>query len=121
MNTISSSATRTAREQRWVNEQALFNASGLTAREFCKRHSISPSTFYKRRSSIRELGDYLPYVAPPELPHTAGFIDAGLLATSKGVKSTAAPFIFNDEASATSLELRIDLGAGVVLTLTARR
>ena len=44
MSTISLNATRTIREQRLENEQALFKASGLTVREFCRRHNTSPSS-----------------------------------------------------------------------------
>jgi hypothetical protein len=72
---------------------------------------------------------------PPELPNTAGFIDAGLLKKSKtkkvsGVKArvqtvealtTLADLTTGPTAlTPTALELRIDLGAGVVLTLTRR-
>jgi hypothetical protein len=73
-------------------------------------------------------------VAPPELPNTAGFIDAGVLKKSKtkkagGVKARAQTVevltALADSTTAsttaltpTALELRIDLGAGVVLTLT---
>jgi hypothetical protein len=87
MNTISLNPTRTAREQRFENEQELFKASGLTVREFCRRHNISPSGFYSRRANSADVGARAPLVAPPELPSTAGFIDAGVLKKSKTKKS----------------------------------
>ena len=139
MNTISLNPTRTAREQRFENEQALFKASGLTVREFCRRHNISPSGFYSRRANSADVGARAPLVAPPELPNTAGFIDAGLLKKSKATKvggvkaraqtvevltaladSTTASTTTPTALTPTALELRIDLGAGVVLTLTRR-
>jgi hypothetical protein len=131
MSTISLNPTRTVREQRFESEQALFKASGLTVREFCQRHNISPSGFYSRRANSADVGASSPLVTPPELPHTAGFIDAGLLKKSKtkkvsGVKSraqtvealtasadsTTGPTTVPTALTPTALELRIDLGAG---------
>jgi hypothetical protein len=139
VSTISLNPTRTARKQRFENEQELFKASGLTVREFCRRHNISPSGFYSRRANSVEIGARVPLIAPPELLNTAGFIDAGLLKKSKtkkvsGVKaraqtaqaltaladSTTASTTASTALTPTALELRIDLGAGVVLTLTRR-
>ena len=52
MSTISLNPTRTTREQRFESEQESFKASGLTVREFCRLHNISPSGFYSRRASV---------------------------------------------------------------------
>jgi hypothetical protein len=135
MSTISLNPTRTTREQRFESEQELYKASGLTVREFCRRHNISPSGFYSRRANSADVCARAPLVVPPELPNTAGFIDAGLLKKSKtkkvsGVKArvqtvealtTLADLTTGPTAlTPTALELRIDLGAGVVLTLTRR-
>jgi hypothetical protein len=135
MSTISLNPTRTTREQRFESEQELYKESGLTVREFCRRHNISPSGFYSRRANSVDVGARVPLIAPPELPNTAGFIDAGLLKKSKtkkvsGVKTraqtvealtTSADSTTGPTAlTPTALELRIDLGAGVVLTLTRR-
>jgi hypothetical protein len=78
MSTISLNATPTPYEQRFENEQALFKASGLTVREFCLRHNITPSGFYSRRANSVDVGARLLLITP-ELANTAGFIDAGLL------------------------------------------
>jgi hypothetical protein len=86
MSTISLNPTRTAREQRFESEQELYKASGLTVREFCRRHNISPSGFYSRRANSADVGARAPLIAPLELPNTAGFIDAGLLKKSKAKK-----------------------------------
>ena len=131
MSTISLNPTRMAREQRFESEQGLFKASGLTVREFCRRHNISPSGFYSRRANITniaEVGALASLITSPELINTAGFIDAGLLKKSKpkkvgGVKANAQITEASTASTAltpTALELRIDLGAGVVLTLTRR-
>ena len=36
----------TPRQQAWLEEQQQFVSSGLSAREFCKLHQLSTSTFY---------------------------------------------------------------------------
>ena len=123
MSTISLNPTRTVREQRFESEQELFKASGLTVREFCRRHNISPSGFYSRRANSVDFGARVPLITPPELANTASFIDAGLLKKSKAtkvgdVKARAQKAEALTHLTPTALELRIDLGAGVVLTLT---
>jgi hypothetical protein len=125
MSTISLNPTRTVREQRFESEQELFKASGLTVREFCRRHNISPSGFYSRRANSVDFGARVPLITPPELANTASFIDAGLLKKSKAtkvgdVKARAQTTEALTPLTPTALELRIDLGAGVVLTLTRR-
>jgi hypothetical protein len=87
MSKISLNPTRTTREQRFENERELFKASGLTVCEFCRRHNISPSGFCSRHANSVDVGARVPLVAQPELPHTAGFIDAGLLKKSKPTKA----------------------------------
>ena len=137
------------RKQHWVSEQARFEASGLTVREFCRQNSLGVSAFYQRRAKLRALG-YLGIRSnraakarpSPLMPATsAGFIDAGVLGVGQSVSSndvdtqvdtkqapssavsvamapTVAPTDLNDQHLA--LELRLDLGLGVVLTLTRR-
>jgi hypothetical protein len=127
MSTISLNPTRTAREQRFESEQELYKASGLTVREFCRRHNISPSGFYSRRANSVDVGARAPLITPPELANTASFIDAGLLKKSKAKKvvglkaraqsaealTTLADLTTGSTAlTPTALEVRIDLGAG---------
>lgn len=134
-----SSAPLTARTQQWADEQAKFEASGLTAREFCQQNNLGISTFYKRRAWIRQLG-YLGHlgseshqVSKPKSPSSAtamGFIDAGVLepnrrnnsldADAEMTLAAAAPssgLRKEDTVVDASVEVRIDLGMGVVLTI----
>ena len=57
METTDASAPLTAtRMQRWESEQARFEASGLSVREFCRQNNLGVSTFYQRRALIRDSG-----------------------------------------------------------------
>lgn len=125
------------RRQQWADEQVQFEASGLTVREFCRQNSRSVSGFYQRRAVIRELGypGLRPRQASKARPQTSatsvGFIDAGILESTGQVKNLSAdakvasappampPRRVREEGKAAnaSVEVRIDLGLGVVLTI----
>ena len=86
METTHASAPLTAtRRQRWESEQARFEASGLTVREFCRQNNLSVSTFYQRRALLRDsggqaLGEQRAAEDKPMVsPIGAGFVDAGVL------------------------------------------
>ena len=101
------------RQQQWHDEQKQFEASGLTARKFCQLHQLNPSTFYKRRERLAELStDNV--IVPSQKVVT--FIDAGSIDSS--VKPSARAPELVDSQTPPTLELRIDLGAGITLTLT---
>jgi hypothetical protein len=101
------------RQQQWRDEQEQFEASGLTARKFCELNQLNPSTFYKRRERLVELSVDNVVAAGQKV---ATFIDAGSI--DAAVKSRSrAPELVDSQAPPT-LELRIDLGAGIILTLT---
>jgi hypothetical protein len=101
------------RQQQWHDEQKQFEASGLTARKFCQLHQLNPSTFYKRRERLAELStDNV--IVPSQKVVT--FIDAGSIDSS--VKPSARAPELVDSQAPPILELRIDLGAGITLTLT---
>jgi hypothetical protein len=100
------------RQQQWRDEQEQFEASGLTARKFCELNQLNPSTFYKRRERLVELSVDNVVAAGQKV---ATFIDAGSI--DAAVKSRSrAPELVDSQAPPT-LELRIDLGAGIILTL----
>lgn len=101
------------RQQQWRDEQEQFEASGLTARKFCELNQLNPSTFYKRRERLVELSVDNVVAAGQKV---ATFIDTGSI--DAAVKSRGrAPELVDSRAPPT-LELRIDLGAGIILTLT---
>lgn len=102
------------RQQQWRDEQEQFEASGLTARKFCELHRLNASTFYKRRERLAELSADNVVAAGQKM---AMFIDAGSL-ESTVVKPRACEPELVDSQAPPILELRIDLGAGIILTLT---
>ena len=101
------------RQQQWRDEQERFEASGLTARKFCELHRLNASTFYKRRERLAELSADNVAAAGQ---HASMFIDAGSIDSS--VKPSARAPELVDSQAPPILELRIDLGAGIILTLT---
>lgn len=102
------------RQKQWRDEQEQFEASGLTARKFCELHRLNASTFYKRRERLAELSADNVVAAGQKV---ATFIDAGSI-ESTVVKPRACEPELVDSQAPTALELRLDLGAGIILTLT---
>ena len=101
------------RQQQWRDEQEQFEASGLTARKFCELNQLNLSTFYKRRERLMELSVDNVVAAGQKV---ATFIDAGSI--DAAVKSRGREPELIDAQAPPTLELRIDLGAGITLTLT---
>jgi hypothetical protein len=92
-----------------------FDASGATVCEFCAREGLCESSFYRWRA---RMGSPTPsgrgaLARPaggrtlPEQPAAASFIDLGSLASARPDASNC-------------LELRLDLGGGVVLQIVRR-
>lgn len=79
-----------------------FAESGLGVAAFCQRESISPSSFYRWRSLLGDssMRDVVPRSLPSVTRGAASFVDLGALSPSRE-----------------PLELRLDLGGGVLLHL----
>jgi hypothetical protein len=100
-----------------LNEQA---ESGLTVTAFCRQASISLASFYRwqgllgktlpetGRHSARKLTNAVPAVTAPR--HTPDFVDLGAL---EDLPSPAR----READAAHRLELRLDLGGGLILHL----
>ncbi len=84
----------------WRRMLARFEASGLTAVAFCEREGISSKSFYRWRL---RLGD----------------VDQSLVASAAGAKNTARGFIDLGalRPSDSRFEVRLELGAGVILSI----
>ena len=97
----------------WREVMLRFGESGTTVSAFCAREGLSTSSFYRWRERLGSSDDAAAAVRPGRrselsLPSTAsGFIDLGRLAGP------------SHEAGA-GLELRLDLGGGVVLQIVRR-
>jgi putative transposase len=98
----------------WREVMLRFSEAGTTVSAFCAREGLSTSSFYRWRERLDSVGD-AGGAAPrrggrSELavqPTAAGFIDLGHLAGPN--RDTGA-----------GLELRLDLGGGVVLQIVRR-
>ena len=104
----------TARQQRWLEEQRGFESSGLSILDFCRQYHINQSTFYKRRERLTELGIIQ---SRGSKARSAKFIDAGSILANEPSNIRA---IESSSLSTPSFEVRLELGAGVVLTVSRR-
>lgn len=84
--------------QAWQGVLTRFTQSGMSAPAFCQRERISPASLYRWRAL---LGSSAPSDSP-RVVSAADFVDLGTLAPPAGV------------------ELRLDLGGGLLLQLTRR-
>lgn len=85
----------------WRGVLARFEGSGLTAVAFCAREGVSSKSFYRWRSRLDGAADRPPARNKASVTNTAaGFIDLGAL-----------------RGGSSRLELRLDLGGGVLLHL----
>ena len=87
--------------QAWRGVIARYAASGLTALAFCEREGIGRKSFYRWRTRLGIAQGRSPALPGSNVADSdAGFIDLGALRTGSS-----------------RLELRLDLGGGVLLHL----
>lgn len=106
-------ATTDERRRRWQLVVRRFERSGLSVAEFCKAESVSAWSLYDWRrklgggSRVRQSGD----------AKDAGFVDVGAVRAPRvDERIAAAPSL----EVPVGLELRIDLGGGLVLQIVRR-
>jgi hypothetical protein len=100
--TATNNKWRRRSRQEWETVFARFAASGLGIEPFCAREGLSESSFRRWRSI---LGEETPRAIRPgsgQTPEPIGFVDAGTLKLGGTGR----------------LELRLDLGDGVILHLS---
>jgi transposase-like protein len=110
---MSSFATRTARnESIWRERLARHAASGKTIAVFCREEGVGQSTlsYWRRRLGVVDEagGQKLATVAAP-------FLDVGRVKAARWREHSASPADSASERSSASIELRLELGNGVVL------
>lgn len=94
----------------WCEVMRRFDTAGATVSEFCAREGLSESSFYRRRARMGSFGSVAAGPAQRTLaapPAAASFIDLGSLGGAR-------------RDGGNSLELRLDLGGGVVLQIVRR-
>jgi len=94
----------------WREVMRRFDASAASVQAFCSREGLSAASFYRWRGRLQPEGTAaaraltLPVPVPvPRKPAATGFVDLGSLLGASG-----------------ALELKLDLGGGVVLSLSRR-
>jgi hypothetical protein len=84
----------------WRSLLAKFDGSGLGVEAFCRREAISAASLYRWRGLLSAVGDDGKTAV---ISGTPGFVDLGTLNSAAG--------------SAPRIELKLDLGDGLVLHL----
>jgi hypothetical protein len=87
---------QSSNEAEWRERLGRFAASGQTVKRFCQAESVSEWSFYRWRKQL---------ITPADTTHPAAFIDVGALPAPPAVKA----------APAAGVEVRLDLGHGLVL------
>ena len=103
------SKRRRLNERAWRESFKRFDSSGLTVEAFCQREGLSRSSFNRWRLRLPILPGDAPTLRsqPDDAKITPSFVDLGLL-------GAAVP------AATAGLELRLELGGGLSLTLVRR-
>lgn len=109
MGKQASGATKLKKEQLWRERLARFAASDQQVVGFCSSEAVSEASFYRWRKQL------IGAAATPA--RTARFIDAGAMAPADVPAPAAAGA---DGPAAPSLEVRLDLGHGLVLHIVRR-
>jgi transposase-like protein len=94
------------KEVEWRQRLARFAACGQPIKPFCKAELVSDATFYRWRKQLAETGDATPAV---------GFVDVGVMSSAPEAQSMT-----QDQLASAALEVRLDLGHGVVLHIVRR-
>lgn len=99
-------AKQSRKEVEWRQRLARFAGSDHKIKAFCQAEAVSEATFYRWRKTLAERGGVTP---------AAGFIDVGVIPPA-----TAAPSMTQSEPAGATLEVRLDLGHGLVLQIVRR-
>jgi hypothetical protein len=103
--------SHTSKEAAWRSRLQRHAQSGKSIAAFCRDEAVSTASFHIWRAKLA--------AADGRLARPAAFIDLGAIANTAGATSVA-----HSPASAprpaAGIDVRIDLGDGVVLTITRR-
>ena len=104
MNGIAEKQSR--KEVEWRQRLARFATSGQQIKSFCQAESVSQAVFYRWRKQLAAVDGVEP---------AAGFIDVGVMSPAPSVSSMTPC-----ESAGATLEVRLDLGHGLVLQIVRR-
>lgn len=91
-------------EEQWRQRLARFAASGQSIKQFCETESVSVWSFYHWRKKL---------AASVDAQASPGFIDAGMMPAKHATPATSP--VAHVATPAAALEVRLDLGHGIVL------
>jgi hypothetical protein len=104
----------TSKEAAWCSRLQRHAQSGKSIAAFCRDEAVSTASFHIWRAKLAAASGHAAKSA-----QRAAFIDLGAIKEAVGVPSMAhSPA--STPAPASAIDLRIDLGAGIVLTITRR-
>jgi len=106
--------SHTSKEAAWRSRLQRHAQSGKSIAAFCREEAVSTASFHIWRTKLAAADGHAAQPAQP-----AAFIDLGAIKNTGGGTSLAhSPA--STPAPASAIDLRIDLGAGIVLTITRR-
>jgi hypothetical protein len=105
--------SNTSKEAAWRSRLQRHAQSGKTIAAFCRDESVSTATFHIWRAKLAAAGTLSVTPAQP-----ATFIDLGAVKDIAGVAPIARPPTRATPSAA--IDVRIDLGDGIILTITRR-
>ena len=109
--TVARVRTKRRSRESWQALLAGFESSGLNVEQYCRREGVSPASFYRWRTEINAAGNE-PSSTPRPLARANGFISLGSVALTGEASSRSQPALPPGR-----LDLRLDLGDGLVLHL----
>ncbi|MDM5179223.1 hypothetical protein PO883_18665 [Massilia sp. DJPM01] len=99
-------AKQSRKEVEWRQRLARFAANGQEVKTFCLAESVSEAALYRWRKQL---------AATVGVSPAAGFIDVGVMPPTPAV-----PPMTQCESAGATLEVRLDLGHGLVLQIVRR-
>ena len=106
---------RSEPESAWRERFARYARSKQTVEAFCLSEAVSVASFYGWRTRLRNgRGNLLPAPRTVPLPAASPFIDLGSVSAGS-IRTTAARHAPAPDYAATTINLRLELGDGVIL------
>ena len=103
---------RSQPESAWRERFVRYARSKQTVEAFCVGEAVSVASFYGWRTRLRNGRGNVPRTVP--LPAASPFIDLGSVSTGS-IRTTAARHAPAPDYAATTINLRLELGDGLVL------
>lgn len=113
MNKQAPKTSKAERESAWRDRLTRYASSGQGVEAFCKSESVSTASFYGWRSKLRVMDARSAGGSAP-----SPFIDLGPIDAAPLSSRTAALNKAPHGERRGSMEVRLDLGEGVLLTIT---